>query len=201
MEDLFVLQTLEQVKALTDPLRQRILGEFLRQPMTTKQVAQQLGEQSNRLYHHVAILEQAGLVQIVETRQNRGTIEKYYRAVASKFHVDRNLFEFAPESAMADSGVQLIVTALEVTLFQLQDTRAQTLLGTQLAPENLVFTRALGLRVTPDQIAALRARIETWLEECGCGCEDGATTQDAEGPLYALTLILYPTFEADDKSN
>lgn len=67
-EGFFALQELDQLKALADPLRQRILQALCQEPMTTKQVAQQLGEKPTRLYHHVSTLEQAGLIQIVETR-------------------------------------------------------------------------------------------------------------------------------------
>ncbi len=188
------MQELDQLKALTDPLRQRILQALCQQPMTTKQVAQQLGEKPTRLYHHVAILEQAGLVRIVETRQNRGTLEKYYQAVARKFYADRNLFQLKAEAA--DSGVQaFIVNALEDTLFQVRDKSTQTLLEAQPEGEKLVFARAQGLRVTPEQIVDLRARVEAWLEECGCDAETGG--QDAKGPSHALTLVLYPTLEKD----
>ena len=197
MQDSFALQKLEQVKALTDPLRQRILQALCQEPLTTKKVAQQLGEKPTRLYHHVAALERAGLVQIVETRQKRGTVEKYYRAVARKFVVDKKLFELAPGSETALSEAQaLIVSALDDTLTQVQDPRMQDLLETPNARERLVFARAQGMCVTPGQIAALGTKIDAWLEECGCG----ADVQDAEGPTYALTLILYPTFEADAKS-
>ena len=56
----FVVGTVEQVKALTHPLRQRMLERFAERPRTTKQVADLLGEKPTRLYHHVAALERAG---------------------------------------------------------------------------------------------------------------------------------------------
>ncbi len=197
MQNSLAIQKLEQVKALTDPLRQRILHALCQDALTTKQVAQQLGEKPTRLYHHVAALERAGLVQIVETRQKRGTVEKYYRAVAQKFVIDKKLFELTPGSEAALSEAQaLIVSTLDDTLAGLQDPRMQDFFETPNACERLVFAHAQGRCVTPEQIAALRTKIEAWVEECGCGADE----QEAEGPTYALTLILYPTFEADATS-
>src|ERR1051326_7711550 len=71
---------LDQVRALAHPLRLRLLELFARQPRTAKQAAEVLGEPPTRLYHHVAALERAGLIRLKETRQNRGTTEKYYEA-------------------------------------------------------------------------------------------------------------------------
>src|SRR5918911_101299 len=76
---------LEQLRALSHPLRLRLLELFARRPMTTKQAAEELGEPPTRLYHHVAALERAGLVRLRETRQNRGTTEKYFETVANRF--------------------------------------------------------------------------------------------------------------------
>jgi len=67
---------LEQVRALSHPLRLRLLELFKLQPRTAKQAAEVLGEPPTRLYHHVAALERAGLIRLRETRQNRGTTEK-----------------------------------------------------------------------------------------------------------------------------
>ena len=49
----YVLRELGQVRALTDPLRQRLLRAFAGEPQTTKQVAHSLNENPTKLYHHV----------------------------------------------------------------------------------------------------------------------------------------------------
>ena len=67
------MQGLEQVRALSHPLRIRLVELFAQRPMTTMQAAELLGEPPTKLYHHVAALERAGLVELRETRQNRGT--------------------------------------------------------------------------------------------------------------------------------
>lgn len=69
-----------EIRALAHPLRLRLMELFAEAPRTTKQVADLLGEPPTRLYHHVAALERAGLLHLKETRQNRGTTEKWYEA-------------------------------------------------------------------------------------------------------------------------
>jgi len=70
------------MRALAHPLRLRIFELLAEKPRTTMQVAELLDEPPTRLYHHVNALEKTGLVRLRETRPNRGTIEKYFEAVA-----------------------------------------------------------------------------------------------------------------------
>ena len=85
------LTTIDQLRCLADPLRLRILSIFAEKPHTTKQVADLLGEKPTRLYHHVESLLRVGVIELTETRPNRGTVERYYRAVANQFTVAESL--------------------------------------------------------------------------------------------------------------
>ena len=71
-----------EIRALAHPLRLRLMELFVEAPRTTKQVADLLGEPPTRLYHHVAVLERAGLLRLKETRRNRGATEKWYEATS-----------------------------------------------------------------------------------------------------------------------
>src|SRR5579859_7219489 len=83
----FWIEDLKQIKAVADPLRQKILSSLTDEPRTTKQVALLLGESSTKLYHHVELLERAGLIRLTHTLPKRGTTEKYFQAIASRFAV------------------------------------------------------------------------------------------------------------------
>lgn len=86
------IDTIEQLKALANPLRMQLLEQFAIKPTTTKQVAMALCLQPTRLYHHVAKLENAGLIRLVQTKRVRGTTEKYFSAEATSLKVDRDAF-------------------------------------------------------------------------------------------------------------
>ncbi len=104
---------LEQMRALSHPLRLRLLELFGEHPRTTKQAAEALGESPTKLYHHVAALERAGLVRLRETRQNRGTTEKYFEVTQSQLlaKVDEDLLQ--NEEAQAAMGFVLFDQARE----------------------------------------------------------------------------------------
>jgi len=103
-----LLDSMEQLKALADPLRQQLLEQFAKQPATTKQVATTLGYQPTRLYHHVGKLEAAGLIRLVEKRPVRGATEKYYETTASVIKVDRRAFD-GPSGQLVGDAVSLNV--------------------------------------------------------------------------------------------
>jgi DNA-binding transcriptional ArsR family regulator len=86
-ESLYVIENLEQLRALADPLRTRILEALARQPKTTSQLAEMFGETNNKLHYHVHELERFGLIKLVEKRERGGVLEKYYRAVARDFTI------------------------------------------------------------------------------------------------------------------
>jgi DNA-binding transcriptional ArsR family regulator len=120
------LSDLEQVKVLADPLRIRILEELCTEERTTKQVAQRLGEKPTKLYHHVEALERVGLIRLARTRQNRGTIEKYYLAVAQQFRADSRIFSAADAGEAEGDALQaMIATVFDRTADEMRGLVAQ----------------------------------------------------------------------------
>ncbi len=110
--DSYTLSDLEQVKVLADPLRVTLLESFCTE-RTTKQVAEVMGEKSTKLYHHVEALEKVGLIRLTRTRQNRGTLEKYYLSVARSFRVDSSLFPTADQSPEGDALLTMLSTMID----------------------------------------------------------------------------------------
>jgi DNA-binding transcriptional ArsR family regulator len=152
------LTDLRQVRAIADPLRIRMLQLFAQGPLTTKQVADRLGEKPTRLYNHARALERAGLVRLVRTAQNRGTTERYLEAVAPGFEVDESLFAMGGAGSSARAATYATASAL------LRDTaaRLEAITG---APEPLVGQAVVV--VTPREYERLRARVHRWIEALG----------------------------------
>ena len=186
MKDIHTLNRLEQLKALSDPLRLRVLEAFSRQPVTTKQVAALLGENATKLYHHVQILEDAGLIRLVKTRKNRGTLEKYYQAIARDFIVDRNLLELTRGPGRATKDYRsLFLSALEATLAEGRKSVAAGLIKSIKEGRNaLVYRRHF---CGPEaKMKELMAKVQSWIAEC-------QATKDQEGGApYAVTIAFYP---------
>jgi DNA-binding transcriptional ArsR family regulator len=91
--DHYNLETVEQMRAISDELRQRILGALIDRPMTVTQLGEQLGIAPAKIHYHVRELERVRLVRLVETREKGGILEKYYRSVARNMSVPRTLLE------------------------------------------------------------------------------------------------------------
>src|SRR5262245_9951536 len=118
-QEAYTLKNLDQIKVLADPLRIRILEAFC-QERTTKQVAELLGEKPTKLYHHVDALEKVGLIALSRTRQNRGTVEKYYLAVARTFRADSRAFQPKARGRNEKSALrQMMSTIFDTTSAEL----------------------------------------------------------------------------------
>jgi DNA-binding transcriptional ArsR family regulator len=85
----------DQLHALGDPTRWRILGRLSEDAATVQELARALGSAKGTIAHHVRVLLAAGLIRIAETRRIRGVVEKRYARVARQFRLDegdRELF-------------------------------------------------------------------------------------------------------------
>jgi predicted transcriptional regulator len=190
MKDILTLKALGQLKALSDPFRQRILEGFCAKPATTKQIAERLGEKPTKLYHHVEILAQAGLIKLVKTRQNRGTVEKYYQTVARKFAVDQQLLSPTPTANEVMGELQTMVTnALQTSLSEAHTDFAVDLTNKSDAACLPIATTHTRIRTSRKQIARLIQKLQKWSEECRAAHDDKGEVE------YNLTLAFYPVKE------
>jgi DNA-binding transcriptional ArsR family regulator len=77
----------DRVRLALSPLRRQLL-QRLSQPASAAQLAAELDLPRQRVGYHLRLLEQAGLVEVVEQRQRRGCVERIMRATAGSFLVD-----------------------------------------------------------------------------------------------------------------
>ena len=82
------ITTLQQFRAISDPTRTKILGIIQNQPATAKQIAGRLKGTPGAIGHHLKVLEEVGLAQVVARRITRGIIAKYYTRTARMFNYD-----------------------------------------------------------------------------------------------------------------
>jgi len=100
LADTFPIENLEQLRALADPLRMRILDQLVQRPMTMSQLGDAFGESTAKMHYHVRELEKFGFIKLVEKRERGGFIEKYYRAVARDVRVPPDLLQASPTSEL-----------------------------------------------------------------------------------------------------
>lgn len=80
----------EQLHAIGQPTRWRILGRLLDGPASIQELARSLGAAKGTIGHHVRVLERAGLIRLAETQKVRGVVEKRYARSAKQFRLPGN---------------------------------------------------------------------------------------------------------------
>ena len=181
-----VVTSLAQARALVDPLRVRILQEFVDQPRTTKQVADRLHEKPTRLYRHVDALVRAGLLRAKGERPKRGTIERYFQAVASRFEIDPRLFG-PPGPKGQSKRREMIHTLLEQT--EADVVRALDRCG-QDDPMGPLLLRA-EVRAGEPELRRLRKTLIEWLQECETVSKGRPTSSQTH--RFATVVAFFPT--------
>jgi len=185
--DVYTMTDLEQVKVLADPLRVRILEALCGHDRTTKQVAEVLGEKPTRLYHHVEALERVGLIRLVDTRQVRGTVEKYYSAIAKMFRADPRLFQTADETGATDAIGEVVDTMMSQTTRDLQRLIDS---GHDLSGNDDAVLSYIELRGTEEDLREVRDTVMSLLEQVERNCCREDLPEDAR--RFRLTLALFP---------
>jgi DNA-binding transcriptional ArsR family regulator len=97
-------------KALSHPMRTRILSILNEQVASPNEIADMIDERLPNVSYHVRALQELGCIELVRTAQRRGAIEHYYRAVTRPFFSDRD-WKRLPRSArqaVADVVLQLV---------------------------------------------------------------------------------------------
>ena len=108
--DFLVVSEREQLRALGDELRARIVALLRVRARSTEELAEELGLPKGTVGHHLKVLERAGLIRVVRTRQVRAVTERFYGRTARVF-----LFELEDDAdSRALGAVALRQAASEV---------------------------------------------------------------------------------------
>lgn len=127
-------------RALSSPLRLRILRICLHEPRTNKQIADVLQISPAACLHHVRTLAATGFLEALEPRRGkRGAKEVPYRATGLSWST--------PVGAAGTLMLETFLTEIE-----------------GLAPESLDTAR-LGLKLNPENLAEYHERLNTLLTE------------------------------------
>lgn len=183
------VKNLDSVRALTHPLRQKILGLLIDDPLTIRELAEKLGTKVHPLYHHVRVLHDSGMIRVVSRRQTRGAVERRYRATASSFSVSPAAVLASPDQRK--TGARLAGIAGEMAAGAVSEIRRQGDLILADAREGKTpLVSQVRVRGSKAEVDALRDQIHQLLDAfqrqgCNQGCDE-----------YELTLFFYPRRES-----
>lgn len=180
-----VISDIEQLKAISDPLRLRVvelMGEAPVRAWTAKELAERLAMKQTALYHHLTLLEQRGFIRVAGTRVVSGILEKRYAVVALSFKVDRSL--------LAGGGADAMSGVLDAVF---EKARNEILAGQRAGLLDLSekeFERrrmalwASHVRLSPASVKKVMRQIEK--------LADVDELEDPDGTEYGLMMAFYP---------
>ncbi|AWB46856.1 ArsR family transcriptional regulator [Paenibacillus sp. CAA11] len=113
----YIIRTHEQLKALSDPLRTKILMNLVKGPYTGQQLAEQMGITRNNIYFHLKELEKHGVIQVVKREEKNGIMQKYYRAVSGRFIPEEHLL---PSLDLVETSRQVFMETVQLTREKIQ---------------------------------------------------------------------------------
>jgi len=187
-----LISDVETLRALSDPVRLRILEVMTASPdqtFTVKRLATELATSQTKLYHHVNTLVERELVRVASQRVVSGIIETSYRVGQLDLRLDRALLSADP-SVTHDTLATFFDGARDDIERGL---RAGVIATEEDAPpeRKLVLARGMG-RLDAAQAADFRARLLELFAAFGATEGDGAVVTGPDAaPPYGLVLAMY----------
>jgi len=184
------------LKVLSNPLRVEIVRQ-LSEPRTVTEVAERLDYPRTKLYYHVNLLEEHGLIRVVGSNLVSGIVEKRYQIAAREFRIDRSLLLGGSAEelhevlrCMFDDPRQEVRYSVEAGLLDF-DKRVDEAQGElAMMPQTHILAR-LHVSLTPEQFKHYHQQLMAVVGELSE--MERQTPPDAEGRrAYGMLLALYP---------
>ena len=181
--DQVVISDLKALRVIADPLRSRML-ELLERPKTVRELAEHLDRPPDRLYYHLRLLEQHGLVRAAD--EGAGG-ERRYQLSAAEVTIDPGL---NTPATTVDSLVHALLARVPREFTAGRRTRPRTDDG---APRSMLSLRHV--RVTEGEREELTKLLQDVTDrfpaaepgEAGEAGEDGALTFGIVTGIWPVT--------------
>jgi DNA-binding transcriptional ArsR family regulator len=171
LDDVLVVEQPDKLRALAEPTRATIVTLLGQRAASTTELAQVLQAPKGTVGHHLKVLEKAGLVRVVRTRQVRALTEKYYGRVA-------RLFVLKTPDAVPDDLRGGTIRAL-----MLRQAADESLASDSAEKDTSAFVH---VRISPRDVTRFQRRLNRLVA-------DFHHAADPEGELHALALALFPS--------
>ncbi len=192
-----IIDDLDTMRLITDSLRFQILSILDEEPLTINQVAKKMGLTPSRLYYHFKLLEDHGIIQVVDTRMINNIVEKSYWLTAEDIEIDKDLINFSSDTG-AENIARMVTSQLDATrediLRSLQARKFNLAHGAQPTPRDMVMIHHKS-HLTDETYQIFLARLKDLIEEF-----TQLSEEDSNGDLnvFALSCFMYPSYYFDE---
>lgn len=189
-KDHILISTLNQLKAISDPLRLRLFEDIRAanqqgKLQTIRKAADTLDTSHAKLYYHVKQLEKHGFIAVADTKMVSGIAEKYYAVTADVIIVDPALLEGQPAEEASSIVQSMLRTTFDVTVSEI----SQLMKTDPTGDQHIHMNRQL-LRLTEEQAAIFHEKLSALEEEVRLASQ---ATAVSDGKIYSLTTVFTPT--------
>lgn len=123
----YYLENIEQLQAISDPIRYAMLIKMTAEARTGAQLARLMGMSRARAHYHLKLLERVGLVRFCGEGVVSGLTEKYYRAVGRMFDFTRLIPKADQDSLPNETSLAMFKTIGDFILTLLDASRESLL--------------------------------------------------------------------------
>jgi DNA-binding transcriptional ArsR family regulator len=185
LPETFWIEDLDSLRALADPTRLQII-ELLLEPLSVKEIAEEMAVPRTRLYHHIKTLEQNGLIRVVGERKARALNERVYVAAAKEFRPGPGILEEATGDEM---GEALLTTVLDTTRADfIRAVRAGIVRLDEIGERQLLAVGRCLVRLPAAKAEKFAREVEDLVKRM-----NEEDTQADEDPVFAFAFVFYPT--------
>ena len=181
-QDIFYIQDVETLKVLADARRIQILEIAGESEHTAKEIAQRMQMDTSKLYYHLKMMEEHGILTVVEERVGpTQIIEKIYRATAFRYMIAEDLQPLEH----AEDSLNLAFKAIDQIKLEMQY-NAEVLLQPDLGANRAEFGMGK-LRLTRQEAEELTQELQAIWDRF----RHDKPRPDTEP--YSLLLAFFPT--------
>lgn len=169
VDDVFWIDSMEHLELLGDPVRLAIIENASR-PRSVSEIADALGVPRTRLYHHVNLLEEAGMLRVAETREVGAMTERRYQVAAKSFQPSEMLLDNALPREKAEAMLTALFAATKADFIRAVELGKITL-EDSADHRRLTLGRRLA-RLTPEQYDRFVAEMDALIEGLDSDLDD-----------------------------
>ena len=154
------------------------------EPVTVRELAQDLGVPVTRLYYHVNLMEELGVIRVVETRKSGAMLQNVYQAAAKNYAPGPGLLEgIDDKQKLAEIAVAAVLDGARL------DAEAGLVRHfEQLEDDDEKAPGALGrtvIKLSREGATEFTEKLEAFLDEA-------RELEVDEGEAYGLSLVFFP---------
>ena len=197
--DTYFLERTDQIRAIAETNRWRMLNLLIAKPMTGSQLARILGISRPRAHYHLKILEKVGLIRFLEERPFNHMIERYYQAIARSFRTDNLLakagdsMDLDEESRQTHEAVHDIIHSM-LALVEMDISSPQT----QPSLMRTNFSYQEDVRLSRAQFRQMKEELQQVVRHfLECESQNRSSGTADELLPFRYTLILTPAVSVD----